>query len=135
MANRTTDQAVKDTLLDNYDSERAFSLTRFISMANSMTNRIQAADTKGILSEADLTLIETLLGAHYYTLGDELFSSREEGKSKGTFKGQSGRGLDSSQFGQAAMEFDATGTLVQINRDVTKGKTRQPGAIWLGTEA
>lgn len=133
MAVRTNADNVKGILLDNYDLEKAASLTPFIATANSLTNRVAVKDTKSILSAEDLELIERYLAAHAYQHGDQGFAEREEGKGKAKFLGQTGKGLESTFYGQMAVNLDSTGELAAINAEMVSGKSRKAKVLWAGT--
>lgn len=130
---RTSADAVKGVLLDNYDTEKAYSLDPFIATANVLTNRVAAKDTKAILAAADLEMIERYLSAHFYQHGDQGFAEREEGKARAKFHGQTGKGLESTQYGQTAINLDATGELAAIQAEMVSGKSRKAKVLWAGT--
>lgn len=130
---RTSADAVKAVLLDNYDAEKAYSLDPFIASANALTNRVQAKDKGVVLGSVDLELIERWLAAHFYQHGDQGFQYRQEGKGSAKFHGVTGKGLESTQYGQAAIGFDYTGELAAINAEMVSGKSRKAKVLWAGT--
>ncbi len=114
---RVVDTDVKAVLLQHYDVENNPSLTPFITVANSVTDRVQTgASSRGIvLSTQELINIECWLSAHFYVMSDENYTSRETGDAKGMFAGKTGMGLEASKFGQTAMTLDPSGYLRVLN--------------------
>ena len=92
----------------------------FINMANTMVDN----NLSGVgLDTATLTQIEALLSAHFLTLHSPRAASDSpnEGYSI-TYQGETGKGLESSIYGQNALALDHTGTLAQLS---TEGGKRQ----------
>ena len=115
MAWRTTAEAVKAILLDNYDGSA--NLNEFIDSANVLTTEVSTcASTRGTtMSAALLTKIETFLAAHFYGHGDQFYSDKKTEKASATFQGQTGMGLKSTQYGQSAITMDISGCLAAFN--------------------
>lgn len=105
----------------------SISLGPFIDTANTVTDHVDSKDTAGDLSDAMLREIEKNLAAHYYSLRDQLYSSKSTGKASGSFQGQTGMGFDFTPYGQTAKRLDFTGTLASMDR--TKHRV---SATWLG---
>lgn len=124
MGIRTNDEAVRAVL----DTDAAINVAPFIKTANSLTNYVARRDAAGLLDAEALRQIETYLAAHFYALKDPQFRSKSTGGASGQFQGQSGMGLDATDWGQQAKLLDYTGTL----NSLATGRARV-GAAWLGT--
>jgi len=127
MAVRVTSEEVAEIV----EVETGLSLTPFITMANNLTDRVDTCDTDNILSTATLTSIELLLSAHFYSLRDQQYTSKKTGDASGTFRGDSGMGLEATTYGQNAIAMDFTGCLAEINEQMKAGK-RKIKVEWLG---
>lgn len=127
MAVRTTAVAVQAILLNQYDTVDTPSLTAFIDSAAIIIKRVIACHAPSTLDEEDLEVIERWLAAHLYAHADQLMSSKSTADASASFQGKTGMGLNSTQYGQTAMDLDASGCLRAINN----------GAVltmdWLGT--
>jgi len=131
MAVRTTDTEVKAILLGQYDLSGEPALTAFIATASSLTDYVDTCDTLNELSTATLELIERWLAAHYYAHADQLAQSKSTGDASSSFQGVTGKGLESTQYGQTAINLDITGCLAKKNREMVEGKVKA-GITWLG---
>lgn len=120
MARRTTAEEVKEILGDNYDSVNCPRLTPFIDVANVMIDDVvTCAATKGIThSAAKLRQMERLLAAHYYTISDPLYKSKQTADASATF-------MDRSYL-EAAKMLDNSGCLTAA----VSGQ--RAGLTWLG---
>lgn len=132
MAQRTTVDAVRTLLATNrdYNTRTAPDLQQFIDTAVPMVDRVQtkASAAGDALTTAELELIERWLSAWAYAMLDQQLQSRSANGVSGSFKGQSGMGLEANNYGQTAMRLDRSGTL----RALDKGNR---GSIsWGGTE-
>lgn len=114
MAVRTTGSEVEAVLTDDYDGST--SLTPYIAAASSIVDRLAALDSSGVLTSAQLTLIETWLSAHCYCMMDRLMQSEGKGKSSGTVMGVFGKRLESTTYGQMALSLDWSGRLSSIGK-------------------
>lgn len=123
---RTTEIAVRGIV----DNDSTISMTPFVAMANSLTNRLEVLDNadENILDDTTLELIERNLAAHFYQLKDRELASKSTGGASGSRVSQTGMGLQGTWHGQAAIDLDYSGKLAQIG----KGRAR---VIWLGTAA
>ena len=128
MAWRTSQEAVEGILGDNYDTDGKPSLSPQITTANALTTEVVAvAARKNLtLSAALLQEVECWLAAHFYGHADQLYQEKKTADASAVFQGQTGKGLESTQYGQTAMLLDTTGSLRTIN----EGK--RPGFAWLG---
>lgn len=133
MAARTTSQRVQDVLLDDY-GRRADgtypNLAPRIRAANLLTSRVAtAAAARGVtLSSDELAEIETWLAAHFYAVTDKPYESKTTEGAQAKFVGKTGMHLQSTHYGQTAMDLDWSGTL----RAVGSEQRRSVGAFWLG---
>lgn len=109
----------------------SLSISPFIATATALTDWLVSQDSNGELSKSLLVQIETYLAAHFYSHRDQLYQSKSHGGASGSFQGQSGMMLKSTQYGQTAIVLDVTGNLAK--RD--EGRKQTAGAYWLGTEA
>lgn len=130
---RTTATAVKDVLRlgtegGDYDDVNNPSLTPYIDSVSLFVTRVAACATaKGkTLNAAELEMIERWLAAHAYALSDQTYASSSAGGASASFHGQTGKGLESTRYGQHAMDIDYSGCV----RAVSMKKTA--GGFWLG---
>lgn len=128
MALRTDAAAVQESLGSNYDSRRKPPLNAALRFGNVLTTRLVtlAAQDDMTLTTDELREIETNLAAHYYCLNDKLLTSKSTKGASGSFQGQYGMQLESSDYGQAALTLDWTGILREM------GKTATVQAFWGG---
>lgn len=87
MAFRTNHQSVKDVLGEDYDSEVAVQLDKYIRAANLIVTRVAACATaKGnSMSTDELKEMECWLGAHFYTKSDPTYLSKNTSQAGGQF--------------------------------------------------
>lgn len=131
MAIRTISASVQAILGGHYDSDAATDLTPFIATANVLTDQVDACDTNNSLDSTELELIERYLSAHFYAHSDQIAKSRTTGDASISFQGTTGKGLDSTQYGQTAMLLDETGCLTRKNTQMIEGKKRAT-VTWMG---
>ncbi len=126
---RTTAPDVTAALGGNYDGTTT--LTGFITRASLLVDRVAACATaKGeAMTAAELTEMETLLAAHYYQAADEGYTSRSTADASGSFKGQFGKGLEATRYGQDALSLDFAGCLRAI---AGPDGRKSAGGFWLG---
>lgn len=126
---RTTAAAVQEILGDDYDGSR--NLRPFIDTANVMTTRVNTcASDKGItLTTTELELIERWLAAHAYSISDQPYSENYTGKARGVYQGRTGMYLESSKYGQMAVNVDYSGCLAGLASEEGSNRVR---AVWLG---
>lgn len=71
------------------------------------------------LSENRLKLIGINLAAHYATMRERQVQSKVvETRLSTTYQGQTGKGFDSSFYGQTAVNMDTTGTLADMGANL-----------------
>lgn len=128
MAVRAKEADVKDLLGGNYDVSRGPTLRGFIRIANATVTRVlTCATNKGKpLTSAEAENVEQLLAAHLYMMSDKAYASRSTAGKSASFQGQTGMGLDSTDYGQAAQWADPSGCLVNL------WKRQTASADWLG---
>lgn len=116
MAWRTTAEAVKGILLDNYDGSS--NLNEFIEAANELTTEVSTcASTRNVTMRAALLVkIETFLAAHFYGHGDQFYQQKQTEKASATFQGKTETGLKSTQYGQSAISMDISGCLAAFDK-------------------
>ena len=131
MAVRTTGDAVKAILLDQYDLSGNPSLTAFILTANVLVDRIDDL-AASCTTDSMLERVECFLAAHFYAHADQLVANKSTEGASGSFQGQTGMYFSSTQYGQSAMTLDCTGLLAQLEQQAKNGRQRA-GAVWLGT--
>ena len=128
---RAVPEDVIEILGDHYDG--ITSLLPFIKTAASLVRKIQTANiTLGVLTSDDLEIIEQWLAAHFYGHADQFSASRRTGRASAEFQGKTAMVFNSTQYGQAALGLDTTGTLADIQKNVEMGKQRA-SMVWLGT--
>ena len=117
MTIRTSDNLVRDKVPD---IPAAKNLTGAIRTASVLVDTLAAQDSDSLLSDDLLKEIETLLAAHYYTLGDPLYRRRSTLEASGEFF--------LHDYWEEAARLDQTGFLKKLS------EKRKPkaGAHWLG---
>jgi hypothetical protein len=108
VAIRTSQAAVQDILLDNYDTVNCPNLVPFIEGASAVVDRVStcATEREQTLSSSVLELIERWLSAHFYVAADPLFAKKKTENASGEFQGRNyGRveniALESTDYAQA----------------------------------
>lgn len=131
MAVRTSADKVREYLGSNYDTISTPKLLLQIRLANAFVNRVvTCAARKDYTHTSDeLELLEMLLACHFYTNQDKVAQSSSQGGASDSFQGQTGQGLESSDFGQSAILADTSGCV----RALAKGSVAS--AEWLGKPA
>jgi len=124
MAFRTTSDLVKGILGPGprkYNYDGSTPLTPFITAANNFVTQAKAiADNRGYSTtdgpDADddtaslWGLLERWIAAHFYQVMDQGYQSRSTEGASGQFTGQTGKKLESTYYGQAALAMDWTGS-------------------------
>jgi hypothetical protein len=109
---RTTPEAVRSLV----DMKPGIDPQFYIDQAGVVTDMVAAADST--LADNRLTLIESLLAAHYYTLKDQRLKSRTVGQASSTFV--------ETSFWDEAKKLDPTGTLSNMENGL------EVDIVWLG---
>ena len=120
--------AVKQVLMRDYDTATEPSLTPFIDIAGALVDDLVAAATTAPTT-ARLELLERWLAAHYYALSDQPFMEEWDSQGKAKYQGETGKYLEATKYGQAAVGLDSTGYLSRLARGVTRVSA---GMTWLG---
>lgn len=122
MAIRTTDALVIAVLGNgseggDYDNENSRSLTRYIRAANILVNAVSTCMVDNDLTpDSDvLTELETWLAAHFYQASDQGYAEKRTERAMGKFHGQTGKYLEGTKYGQAALTMDTSGCLAEIS--------------------
>lgn len=103
------------------------SMAAFIVSANTLTDKVSAADTLNELNDATLKEIERYLAAYFAEHLHQQYSSESEDGASSTFMGQTGMGLKQNKWGQTAIMLDTTGFLADIAEGVTSVGTEWGG--------
>ena len=108
MSIRVTDAEVKEII------DTSLSTKPFIKVASLMVD--QHLVDQG-LSEDLLKEIERWLAAHFTAVRDQLIKSEETLDAKVTYQvGQSGKGIESTSYGQQAISLDSSGKLAGLSK-------------------
>ena len=118
---RTTNELVAGII----ELDASIVLDPFIAAANALVTEI-AADSGH--DEERLTLIETWLAAHFYTVRDPRPTSEKAGPVSVSYQSAVTFNLSTSHYGQMAMVLDTSGLL----RSLSANKKRTASVYWLG---
>lgn len=115
---RTSTANVALILGDHYLAGSSPDLQAFIDTANLVITRVNTCATaKGItLSTDELEMLERYLAAHYFSHADQMYQSKATNGASGSFQGQTGKGIESSQYGMTAIQLDPSGCLAAITK-------------------
>lgn len=116
----------EDKIAEIIELDDSISLTPFITIANSLVTEL-LEDTDH--DEDRLTLIETWLAAHFYTVRDPRATSESAGGVSEGKQMYTGAYLAASEYGQTAMVLDTSGTLNKLNQDAIEGAGKKKGLI------
>ena len=110
------------------ESDATLDLVPFIAAASALVDWVEtcAVAKNKALTATQLRHIETWLAAHLYAHRDQLYTSKNTLRAGGSFQGQFGMRLDSTQYGQTAKLLDTSGCLAGLD------KRQVAGASWLG---
>lgn len=116
---RTTDADVLATLGKDYDTKRSPSLTTYITSASLMIDDAVACATAKEITQSDAKWadIEKWVACHLYCQSDQQYQSRSNTGVSGSFRGQTGMGLDSTLYGQTAKRLDRSGCLAEMDTE------------------
>lgn len=100
------------------DGVTLLDLQQFVDSADVIVLRVQACAAKKnlALSTVELEMIERWLACHMYCQVDKALQTKSSGGSSGTFMGQTGMSLDSTRYGQTAVNLDYSGCLSAIGK-------------------
>lgn len=130
---RTTADLVKGIV--ETDDTLYPSLDPFITAANQLTDEI--CEPEGH-SEDRLTVIETWLAAHFYSVADMKRDTERAGSAWEKFQYKVDLNLNVTVYGQTAMILDTKGGLAALNASMNPDGGAEavvkPAIRWLGTE-
>ncbi len=107
------------------------SVDAFIQAANILINRYVVPANDGLMSDEELTVLETFLAVHFVKVEEpdpsrESVSGPEGGGVSTSWNRERELGLYNTVYGQQAVILDATGTLKSLN---------EKGSVFVGLEA
>jgi hypothetical protein len=116
---RTTPVAVLTLLGDNWDG--ITDVTQFIDTASAIVDDVVVSSASRLPPSMTLTplkqeLIERWLACHYYAQFDQLYAMKTTVGASATFQGQTTMSIESTRYGQSAINLDFSGTLSAISR-------------------
>lgn len=116
MAIRTNEDAVKETLLGDYDTKKNYSLMPFIETASVIVDQMAevATESETPYSDSMLEILERWLAAHFYVQGDPSYTARSTLGASGSYTGQFAMGLDNSRYGQQFRFLDYRRTIDEV---------------------
>jgi hypothetical protein len=128
---RTTTAAVIELMApgDDYDLDGNPTVQPYIDTASPIVDQVvlQAkANGRFTISPALAEIIERWLAAHFYCMSDQTYASKSTSKASASFKGQTGMGLEMTNYGQGALRADISGELNKLD------KRHFAGVKWLG---
>lgn len=124
---RTTSAAVALVLGDSSTHEKAAGdydgvrdLSPFIETASALVDDVvDCASEKDItISDTRAELIERWLAAHAYALSDQTYKSKSTDSASASFHGETGKGIESTKYGQMALSLDPSGCLKELSAGV-----------------
>lgn len=113
----------------DYDTVNNPDVVPYIRPASAMVNVVDqrsAGRGYGKLDPDLLKEMEVWLAAHMYCLSDKTYQSKSTQGASASFTGQTGKGFESTLYGQNALRLDFTGMLDVID------KRRFASSDWLG---
>jgi hypothetical protein len=113
---RTTPAKVQGILGRNYTP--GSDVAPFIETASAIIDDLVIAASANSLtvSATKLEILERWVAAHCYGHHDQFFQSKSTDGASASFQGQTGKFLESTQYGQMAMSLDTTGFLNRLNK-------------------
>jgi hypothetical protein len=132
VAIRTTPAAVKAILRDgtaNSDYDGVTDLSPFIESFSSIVDEAVTMAVKNGEAINNAEILERWGAAWAYCMADQQFQSRNTMSAGGSFRGQTGMGLDANMYGQTMKTFDRTKWVTAI----AEGKVAD--GQWLGKTA
>lgn len=128
MAQRTSEEAVKEILEPGKDYRPGAPLGPAIRAANKIVDWIQnhAADYGMVQNDVETAReLEGWIAAWAYKASHQQYASAG-GRGAASFRGQSGKGFEMNNYGQVAMQIDGSGLLAAfVNGSIV-------GTAWLG---
>lgn len=124
---RTTADKVKAVI----EVDASIALDVFMETATELVD--ECCGSSGY-SEGRLTLIETWLAAHFYSVRDMRPSVEKAGEVSVSFTQNPGFNLMLTSHGQQALALDTRGGLAALSKRSEQGKSGRVGVVYLGTE-
>jgi hypothetical protein len=125
---RTTPDEVA-TVID-VDTTAVPDLQPFIDVASELVTECCSAAG---YTEQRLTMIETWLAAHFYSMKDRQVTSEGVSGVSQSYESNVGQALFFTRHGQQAMLLDTAGGLAALSKKTETGSARKVGVTWLGT--
>lgn len=120
-----TDTDVKAILAPgrDYDLANNPSLAPHIGRATRMVARVVECAAEKDITLTTLEQYDMIgwLAAHYYCCSDQTYASKNTSGGGASFHGQTGKGIESTRYGQVALEGDISGCLKAITMGVSAG--------------
>jgi len=129
MAVRTTSDLVAAIIA--VDTKNITDVSPFISAASALVDEACSTDD---YTDAQLTVIETWLAAHVYTIRDPRAESEKAGSISVKYQSKVALNLSTSHYGQMAMLLDHKGGLAALSKRIEKGKKQSVSITWWGSE-
>lgn len=124
---RTTADKVKTVI----EVDASIALDVFMETASQLVD--ECCGSAGY-TEARLTLIETWLAAHFYSVRDMRASVEKAGEVSVSYAQNPGFNLMLTSHGQQAIALDSMGGLAALSKRSEQGKRGRVGIAYLGTE-
>ena len=118
MSQRTSTSRVEGVIT----TQSSIKLQPCIDAAVALTDYLASKDSDGLLTTDLLLQIETYLAAHFYALRDPQAQEEKTLDASAKWQGETGKGLESTWWGQQTLALDVTGVLAR----------KRAGAEWLG---
>ena len=127
-----TEDAVIEVLTPGKDYNGTSSLKIPIRVAKRLVAKAaaKAAAASAPMDSETQELMTLYLAAHTYCASDQQLASRSTAGRSGTFTGQTGKGLEATKYGMAALSLDDGGFL----QAVTATDAVIVDGFWMGTE-
>jgi len=131
MGIRTSEDLVKSIIweddfdIDNYDT--------FLATANMIVTKYVAINPNYTLAE--LTLIETWLGAHFCCINSPRKTQSTVSSAQSSYESRVGFGFNLTRYGQQAMLLAGDGELAKLNVLIEQKKIRKPQVLFVGGNA
>lgn len=126
---RTTSQAVRAVLNEDYDTLNEPTLSPYIDTASAVVDDVVSCyNEQGLtISAARQELLERWLAAHFYQQSDKGYAAKSSDRASATFQGQTAMYLESTLYGQTVLVLEPKGCL----KTAAVGAVAA-GGLWLG---
>ena len=108
MAIRATEAMVKEIIDTDLTNEQ---ITPFLIAANTMVADLLLNENYSVTT---LQEIERWLAAHFVAVRDPQVTSEKIGDAQAVYEGKTGKGLESTRYGQQVMTLEHHGLLAQL---------------------